>query len=163
SRAVDDDRVGLTVAGATARRTRQVNVHASDVGARQVVDGDRIGAAERGDVDLLDPVDVHGHKADVAEQPQPAAVGRQVNVLIGSGAFDLQRIGATLAFDDIAAVARVPIERIVAGAHEGHVVAAATDDGVIAVAADQHVGAVAAGDAVVACASVNGQVNHPGL
>ena len=50
-----------------------------DVGAGQIVDGDRVGAAEGDDVDLLDAVDVHGHVANVAGQPQPAAVGRQVD------------------------------------------------------------------------------------
>ena len=39
-----------------------------DVGAGQVVDGDGVGAAEGGDVDLLDAVDVHGDVADVAGQ-----------------------------------------------------------------------------------------------
>ena len=127
ARAVDDDGVGLAVAGAAAGRARQVEVHAGDAGAGQVVDGEGVGAAQGGDVDLLDAVDVHGHVADVAEQPQPAAVGREVDVLIGVGAVELQRVVAVLALDDVAAVAGVPHERVVAGAHEGHVVAAAAD------------------------------------
>ena len=100
--------------------------------------------------------------ADVAEQPQPAAVGRQVDVLVDVGAVELQRVGAALALDHVAAVAGVPHERVVAGAQEGHVVAAAADDGVVAVAADQHVVAVAAGDGVVARAAVHGQPDHAG-
>ena len=47
--AVDDDRVGLAVAGAA--RVAEVDVHAGDVGAGEVVDGDRVGAAEGVDVD----------------------------------------------------------------------------------------------------------------
>src|SRR5205823_4892751 len=78
--AVDDDGVGRAVASAAAGRGREVDVHLGDAGAGEVVDGDRVGAAEGDDVDLLDAVDIHGHVADVAEQPQPAAVGRQVHV-----------------------------------------------------------------------------------
>ena len=88
--AVDDDGVGLAVADAAAGRAREVEVHVGDAGAGQVVDGDGVGAAEGDDVDLLDAVDVHGHVAHVAEQPQPAAVGRQVDVLADVGAVELQ-------------------------------------------------------------------------
>ena len=58
--AVDDDGVGLAVAGAAAGRAREVEVDAGDAGAGQVVDGDGVGAAQGVDVDLLDAVDVHG-------------------------------------------------------------------------------------------------------
>ena len=145
--AVDDDGVGLAVAGAAAGRAREVEVDVGDAGAGQVVDGDGVGAAEGGDVDLLDAVEVHGDVADVAEEPQPAAVGREVDVLVDVGAVEQHRVGAALALDDVAAVAGVPHEGVVAGAHEGHVVAAAAVDEVVAVAADQHVVAVAADDA----------------
>ena len=60
---------------------REVDVHVGDAGAGQVVDGDGVGAAQRDDVHLLDAIDVHGHVADVAGQPQPAAVGRERHVL----------------------------------------------------------------------------------
>ena len=133
-----------------------------DVGAGQVVDGDRVGAAEGVEVDLLDAVEVHGDVADVAEEPDPAAVGRDVDVLVGVGAVEEHRVGAALALDDVAAVARVPDEGVVAGAQEGHVVAAAAVDEVVAVAADQHVVAVAADDRVVAGAAVHGQLDHAG-
>ena len=94
----------------------EVEVDAGDAGAGQVVDGDGVGAAEGDDVDLLDAVDVHGDVADVAGQPQPAAVGRQVDVLVDVGAVELQRVVAALALDRVAAVAGVPHERVVAGA-----------------------------------------------
>ena len=42
-----------------------------------------------------------------------------------------QRVDAVLAFDDVAAVARIPDERVVAGAHDGYVVAAAAVDEVV--------------------------------
>ena len=73
-----------------------------------------------------------------------------------------QRVGAALAFDDVAAVARVPDEPVVAGAEQRDVVAAAAGDDVVAVAADQHVGAVAADDGVVAGAAVDRQLDRAG-
>ena len=88
---------------------------------------------------MLDAVEVHGDVADVAGEPRPAAVGRDVDVLVDVGAVEHQRVGAGLALDGVAAVARVPDERVVAGAEEGDVVAAAAGDGVVAVAADQSV------------------------
>ena len=110
----------------------------------------------------LDAVEVHGDVADVAEEPRPAAVGRDVDVLGDVGAVEQQRVGAGLALDDVAAVAGVPDERVVAGAEQGHVVAAAADHGVVAVAADQHVGALAADDGVVAGAAVDGEPDDTG-
>ena len=60
------------------------------------------------------------------------------------------RVGAVLALDGVVAVARIPLERVVAGAEEGGVVALVAVDEVVAVAAEQDVGAVAAADRVVA-------------
>src|SRR5262249_40110167 len=73
--AVDDARVGRAVAGAAARRARQVDVDLGHGGTREVVDRDLVGAAVGGDVDHLDAVHVHGDGADVAGQPQAGAVG----------------------------------------------------------------------------------------
>ena len=70
-----------------------------------------------------------------------------------------QRIGAGLTLDDIAAVAGVPDEGVVAVAEEGRVVAATADHGVVAVTAEQHVVALAAGDGVVAGAAVDGETD----
>ena len=66
------------------------------------------------------------------------------------------RVGAVLALDDVAAVARIPLEDVVAGAEEGGVVALLAVDEVVAVAAEQQVDAVAAEDGVVAGAAVDG-------
>ena len=111
------------------------------------------------ELDVLDAVEVHGDVADVAEQPRPAAIGRDVDVLGDVGAVEHQRIGAGLAFDGVAAVAGVPDEGVVAVAEQGHVVAAAADDDVVAVAADQHVVALAAGDGVVAGTAIDGEAD----
>ena len=56
----------------------------------------------------------------------------------------------------VAAVARIPLERVVAGAQEGDVVALLAVDEVVAVAAEQEVDAVAAEQRVVAGAAVDG-------
>ena len=60
------------------------------------LDRDGVGAAERGELDMLDAVEVHGDVADVAEQPHPLAIGRDVDVLVDVGAVEHQRIGAGL-------------------------------------------------------------------
>ena len=91
-----------------------------------------------------------------------AAIGRDVDVLVDVGAVEHQRVGAGLALDHVAAVARIPDERVVAVAEKGDVVAAAADHGVVAVAADQHVVALAADDGVVAGAAVDREVDPAG-
>ena len=158
-RAVDGHGVRRPVTLAAARRRRQVEVDLRDVGAGEVVDHDIVGAAQGVELDVLDAVEVHGDVGDVAGEPHPAAVGRDVDVLGDVGAVEQQRVGAGLALDDVAAVARVPDEGVVAVAEQGHVVAAAADHGVVAVAADQQVVALAAGDGVVAGAAVDGETD----
>ena len=59
---------------------------------------------------------------------RPAAVGRDVDVLADVRAVEQQRVDAGLAFDRVAAVARIPDEGVVARAEQGGVVAAAADD-----------------------------------
>ena len=77
-------------------------------------------------------------------------------------AVEEHRVGAVLALDDVAAVARIPLEGVVAGAEEGGVVALVAVDEVVAVAAEQDVGAVAAEDRVVAGAAVDGDLDQRG-
>ena len=161
-RAVDDHGVRRAVALPAARRRRQVDGDLLHVGSGEVVDRDGVGAAQGSELDVLDAVEVHGDVADVAEQPHPLAIGRDVDVLGDVGAVEHQRIGAGLALDHVAAVARIPDERVVAVAEQRDVVAAAADHGVVAVAADQHVVAVAAGDGVVAGAAIDGEADDSG-
>ena len=66
--------------------------------------------------------------ADVAGQSNPRAVGRNVDLLVDVGAVERERVEPRLALDDVAAVARIPDERVVAGAEQRGVVAAAADD-----------------------------------
>ena len=58
--------------------------------------------------DGLDAVEVHRDRGDVAGQPHARAVGRQLDLLADVGAVEVQRVGAALALDDVAAVARDP-------------------------------------------------------
>ena len=73
------------------------------------------------------------------------------------GAEEEHLVVAGLALDDVAAVAWVPLEDVVAGAQERDVVALVAVDEVVAVAAEQHVRALAAEDRVVARAAVDRQ------
>ena len=84
------------------------------------------------------------------------AVGGGVEDLVAAAAVEQHRVGAVLALDDVAAVARIPLEDVVAGAEEGDVVALVAVDEVVAVAAEQEVDAVAAEDRVVAGPAVDG-------
>ena len=69
---------------------------------------------------------------------------------------------SVLALDDVAAVAGIPLEGVVAGAEEGDVVALLAVDEVVVDAAEQHVGTVAAEDRVVACTAVDGDRDERG-
>src|SRR5262249_11337426 len=74
--AVEDDRVGLAVAG--TRGATEVQVERVQAGRGLVVDGDGVGAAQGGEVNLLDAAQVHGDAADVAGEPDAVAVRREV-------------------------------------------------------------------------------------
>ena len=158
--AVDRDRVGRAVAAAV--RAAQVELDLRHVGAGQVADDDVVGAAERAELDVLDVVEVHRDVGDVAGEQRAPAVGDDVDVLGDVRAEEQHRVGAVLAFDRVVAVARVPLEHVVAGAHQGDVVAVVAEDEVVAVAAEEHVGALAAEDRVVAGAAVERQLDDAG-
>ena len=85
-----------------------------------------------------------------------------VEDLGGAVAVEQHRVGAVLAFDGVAAVARIPLEGVVAGAEKGHVVALLAVDEVVAVAAEQEVDSVAAEDRVVAGTAVDGDRDERG-
>ena len=153
-RAVDDDAVGLGVAGVPPGVPARSATTARDVGAGEVVDGDGVGAAECLEVDLLDVVRVHRDVGDVAEEPEAVAVRRQVDALGRAGAVEEHRVGAGLTLERVVAVARIPDERVVAAAHERQVVAPVAVDRVVPGAAAQPLRAGAAGEGVVAEAAV---------
>ena len=122
--AVERDRVCLSVPDGAAEGDREVDVELVDVRGREVVHHGVVRTAERSQVDPLGVVDVHHDVAEVAEEPQPVAVGRGVEVLRPARPVEDERVEASLAFDRVAAVARVPGEAVVAEAQERDVVAA---------------------------------------
>ena len=110
---------------------------------------------------MLDTAEVHRHVADIAKQASAAAIGRDIDLLANVGAVEQQRIGAVLAFDDVAAIARIPLKRIVSGAEECGVTALIAVDEIVSVAADQEVVAGAAEDRVIAAAAINRERELP--
>src|SRR5262245_20927433 len=155
--AIDGHAVGRSVALARSRRCRQVDGDLLDVGSGEVVDRDGVGAAHGIDLDLLDAVEVHGDVADVAGKAHPLTIGGDDPVLADVGSIEYQRIRAGLAFDRVAAVARIPLEHVVAGAKEGDVVALIAVDEVFAIPAEETVGAAAAEQHVVARPAIEGE------
>ena len=151
-RSVRDD--GVDGAVAAAARRVHVDVDRVQVGAREVADEDRVRAAERPQREPLDPVQVHGDPGDVARERAHGSRSQDLHVLGDVGAVEGERVGTALALDDVAAVARVPLERVVARAEQRGVGAAVAVDEVVAAAADQRVRAVAAEQGVVAVAAV---------
>ena len=96
-----------------------------------------VGAAEGVEVDGLDAGGVHRDVAGVAEEPEPASVGGDVDLFGRGGAVEDHPVVAVLALDDVAAVAGIPDERVVSGAHESGVGSAVAVDRVVPVAADR--------------------------
>src|SRR4029450_9535265 len=86
----DDNLVSRAVAGATRRG--QVDVDLLDVGGGEVVDRDLVGSAQGVDLDAFDVVEAHGDFADVAGEPRPAAIGREVHDLADVGAVEQHRV-----------------------------------------------------------------------
>jgi hypothetical protein len=150
------------VADAAAGRRAQVDGDLRHAGTREIVDGDRVGTAPCGELDLLDAAEVHGDGADVAGEAHPPVVGRDADLLVDVGTVEDERIGAVLTVDNIGAVAGIPDERVVACAELRRIVAAAANDDVIAITAEQRVVSVAAGDRVVAGAAVDSELDQIG-
>ena len=85
-----------------------------------------------------------------------------VDVLGDVRAEEQHLVGAVLAFDGVVAVARVPLEDVVAGAEEGDVVAVVAEHEVVAVAGQERVGALAAEQRVVARAGIDRELDDAG-
>ncbi len=158
--AVDDHGVRQGIPCGAADDTGEVRVDLDHVGTGQVVHRGGVGPAQGVEVDQLDVVEVHDDVADVAGEPDPLTVGRRVEDLVSAAAVEQHRVGVVLALDHVAAVARIPLERVVAGAEQGDVVALLTVDEVVAIAAAQQVDAVAAEDRVAARTAVDGDLDQ---
>jgi hypothetical protein len=87
----------------------------------EVADDGVVGAAQCVEPDGLDVVEVHHDVADVAEEQHPPAVGEDVEVLAVAAAIEQHGIGPGLTLDHVAAVARIPLEHVIAGPEKRHV------------------------------------------
>jgi len=87
---VDRHGVGLPVTA--ARGGRQVDIRLLQVGARHVVDGHRVGASERRQVQPLHAVHVHADRGHVAHEQRPLADGRQAHLLVDAGTVEVERV-----------------------------------------------------------------------
>ena len=135
---------------------------ARDIRPTQITDLDVVSAAERVEIDMLDVIQIHRDGRDVAEEAHPLAVGRDVDFLGDVGAVEEECIRPVPTLDDVAAIARIPLEDVVARAEKGSVVAAIPVDEIVAVAADKKVRARAAEERVVARAAVHRDLHDAG-
>ena len=79
--AVERDHVRRPITGAATERRRQIDVEVDDVRCGEVVHDRVVRTAEGPQVDVLGAVDVHHDIAGAAEEAQPLAVSRGVEVL----------------------------------------------------------------------------------
>src|SRR5262249_61061165 len=131
--AVDSAAVGCAVTHGATRCRREVERDLRDTGTGEVTDVDAVGAAESVEVDMLDAIEVHGDVTDIAREADPPMIGRDVDLFIRAGAVEHHRVGAISAFDRVAAVTRIPDERIVAAAEVREIVASAAGARLLAV------------------------------
>ena len=123
-RAVHLDAVVLTVAGRPTRGAGEIEVQVRELRALQIVDGDDVGPAESGEIDPLEAREIHRHVSDVTGEPDVRPVRGDRDVLGDSRAVEAQRVGAGLAVDGVAPVARIPDERVVARPEQDVIAAA---------------------------------------
>src|SRR6185295_4251782 len=116
TRAVDDHVIGCTVARPGPAARREVDINLRNVGIAQVIDGDGVGAPESHELNVLDIVEIHADAGNIAGEQRVPALGGDVDGFVDIRTIEQERIGIIAAVDDIAAVARIPDEGIVAGA-----------------------------------------------
>src|SRR4029453_8979647 len=100
---------------------------------------------------------VHRDGALSAEEPKAVAIRRQVDLLAAACAVEEHRVGAVLALDDGAAVARIPDEGVIAGAHAPGICTHVSVDRVVAVSAEQALGSGASAQGVASGATIEGR------
>src|SRR5204863_10116899 len=137
--AIDHDLVGRTVAARGSGSAGQIDIDPRHVGAAHVTDIDGVGAAAGRERDGFDAVHVHRNSGDIPGQLGPRAVGKDVDRLGDVGTIEQHRVASGLTFDDVVVIARIPHERVIAGAHQRDVAAVATGDEVVALAAEHDV------------------------
>ena len=123
----------------------------------EVVDGDRVGAAERVEADALDVVEVQRDVRDVTREPNVRPVCGDADLLADVGAEEVEQVDAPLTLDGVAVVAGVPGEAVVAVTAQYPVVAVAAGHDVIALAAEERLRSRAAEQRVGSVAAVDRQ------
>ena len=126
------------VACVAADRGRELELSQEDVGAREVVDRHVVGSAQGVEPDDLDIVRVHRDVGGLAEEGEPTAVRAHHDIVVARGSpgsVEQHRVDAGAALDHVAALTRIPLERVVATAETPGVVAPAAIDVVVAAAA----------------------------
>ena len=154
--ALDDHVVDRAVAGAV--EPAEVDRDVAHVGAGEVADGHVVGAAQRADRGRLDAVDVQRDVGDVAERR--VTRGPLASSVICSPTLEPLKSSVSVPPSPSTtsrAVARIPLQVVVAGAAVDRVGADVAVHEVVADAAEQRVRAVAAAHAVVAVAAVERQ------
>ena len=99
-----------------------------------IADHDVVGATERVEVDALELVRIGRDARNVAEELRTTGVREDIDVLDDVSAVELQRVEAVLTFDRVVAVARVPLEHVVAGPEKRAVIAVVAEHEVRALA-----------------------------
>src|SRR4029434_3010043 len=160
--AVDDHEIRCRIAGAAADHGSEAGVDVDQVGSSQVVNREGVDSTQRVEVEVLDVVEVQGHRADVAGEADAGAGGRDVEDFADVGAIEDHAVIAVLAFDRVVTVARVPLEGVVTGTEEHGIVALIAIDEVVVVAAEQNIGSVAAQDGVITGSAIDGDLNQRG-
>jgi hypothetical protein len=117
---------------------------------------DGVGAAGGVEADALDVVEVEHDVGDVAGEAHVPAVGGDVDRLVGAAAVEVEQVVSGLSLDDVAPVAGIPLEAVVAVAQRGPVVAVASGHDVVAGAAEKGLRSGAAEQRVCAGAAVDG-------
>ena len=123
----DGDGIQLAVAGFAAQRCRQIDGYrVTPVPVRSPTA--MLSAPPSVEPDLLDAIEVHRYRGDVAGEQRMRAVGGDADAFGDIRAVEQERVGAALTIDRVVAVTRVPDEQVVAGSEQGDVVAAAAGD-----------------------------------
>ena len=151
--ALDRHRVGPAVARKAGQRHRHLD--RADGAAGHVAQRDGVRAPEGADRHRLDRGHVHADVAQVAGQDRLRRRRLQAERLCRGEAVEDQRVAAAIAVHDVAAVAVVPGEHVVARAQPRPVVAAPAADEVAPGPAAEDIVAAAACDHVVARARIH--------
>src|SRR4029450_12948723 len=109
--AVYHDHISGRVAGAGQA---EVDGDVDEIRPAQVVDREQVSAASQVDVRCFHAVQVHDDGRDVARQSHATGVGEHVDLLGDVAAVEVERVGSGLPLDDVARVAGVPLEVVVA-------------------------------------------------